>query len=374
MRILFLSRSLERGGAERQLVAIAKGLHRRGHRVVVAVFYDLGEFRRELADTGIPTVSLEKRGRWDVVRFFLRFARILRKFNPQMVYSFLGPSNIVSVLTKPFFREVKSVWTVRASNMDLSRYDSIAALSYRLECFLSRFSDLVISNSICGSRHAVANGFPEDRLVVIPNGIDTDTFRPDSGKRIQMRSRWMISDGELLVGLIGRIDPMKGHQVFLKAASLLAEKYARIKFVCVGRGASREMERLRNLVTSLNLNEKVLWEGESSDMTLVYNGLDIMVSASVYGEGFSNAVGEAMSCGVPCVVTDVGDSAVIVGNVGMVVSPDDPKALAEGIETMVHQHSELDAGSIRQRIVGHFSLEKLVETTEKVLSSIETKK
>ena len=108
-------------------------------------------------------------------------------------------------------------------------------------------------------------------------------------------------------------------------------------------------------------------------MNDVYNAFDVVCSASVFGEGFSNAVGEAMACGVPCVVTDVGDSALIVGDTGLVVPPGDPEALVEGLCTLIgvieEKGQELSTKA-RERIVGRFSRHRLVGTTYRVLSAL----
>ncbi|HJP13149.1 MAG TPA: glycosyltransferase, partial [Nitrospinota bacterium] len=207
----------------------------------------------------------------------------------------------------------------------------------------------------------------------IPNGIDTERFQPDRARGRAARAAWGIDPGARVVGLVGRLDPMKGHELFLRAAAQAAQKKSDLVFVCVGEGSGVFRESLLKLSRELALDGRVVWSSSRNDMNDVYNAFDVVCSASVFGEGFSNAVGEAMACGVPCVVTDVGDSALIVGDTGLVVPPGDPEALVEGLCTLIgvieEKGQELSTKA-RERIVGRFSRHRLVGTTYRVLSAL----
>lgn len=367
--ILFLARSLDRGGAERQLVVLAKGLACRGYAVAVAVFFGGGAYEAELSKAGVRIILLEKKGRWDILPFLIRLVRVLRKERPVVLHSYLGVPNILAVVLKPFLPGTRIVWGVRASNVDLSRYDWLSRLAYVLERRLARFADRIIANSHAGRRHAVANDFPEEKIVVIPNGIDTDYFQPDPDGRRRVRAEWGLGEHEMLVGLVGRLDPMKDHPVFLEAARLLADVRQDIRFVCVGDGPADYASALREQAATLGLTSRLIWAGARDDMPAVYSALDISSSSSSYGEGFSNTVAEAMACERPCVVTNVGDSARIVGAVGEVVPPRDPDALAGAMARMLDRIEEnVDIGrQARARIADEFSVERLVSRTEQVI-------
>lgn len=369
-KIFFFIRSLNVGGAERQLVITAKGLAERDYDVTVLTFYSGGSFAEELLDTKVRLLSLNKKGRWDLLPFFRSLVFILRSEAPGTVYSFLGVANIFSVLAQPFVPNARVIWGVRASNMDLGRYDWVARWSYWMECRLARFADLIVANSHAGREYAVAQGFPKTKMVAILNGIDTERFRPDvkAGKRI--RETWGIGEDERLIGLIGRVDPMKGHSTFLQAAALLIHQQENIRFVCVGKGEAEYEKSMRKLATKMGLDDVLIWAGEHSNMIEVYNALDIASSSSSYGEGFSNVVGEAMSCGVPCVVTDVGDSALLVGHTGWVVRPNDSEALCSvWSEVFLLEEMEFRAKAVaaRDRVMSQFSINVLLNSTEQLL-------
>lgn len=372
--ILFLVRSLDRGGAERQLIVLAKGLASRGHAVSVAVFYGGGVYENELAEAGIRVINLGKTGRWNILLFLNRLMRLLRKERPTVLHSYLGVPNILAAALKPLLPGTRIVWGVRASNVDLSHYDWLLRLAYWLECRLARFADCIIANSHAGKHYAVANGFRENKTVVIPNGIDTNYFRFDLVARQRVRSAWGVSENEILVGLVARLDPMKDHPTFLKAASRIAHERHNVRFVCVGDGPAAYAETLKQQAAALGLTNQLIWAGARDDMPAIYSALDIVSSSSSYGEGFSNTIAEAMACGTPCVVTDVGDSAWIVEGTGVVVLHSDPEALAQGIlkmVTMLAEQRRALGGQTRSRIVAEFGLDNLVQTTERALGTLE---
>jgi glycosyltransferase involved in cell wall biosynthesis len=360
--ILFLIRSLNLGGSERQLIYLARGLHGRGWDVTVAIYYS-GVLDVELEEEGIRLVNLRKSGRWDLWGVLWRLVSLLRRVRPEAVYSFLGTANILATMARPCVPHTKWIWSIRSSNVHLSQAGRVSALSYRVERVLSRFADLIISNSQAGLDYAAAHGFPRDRMFVVPNGVDTERFRPNPEAGAKIRRSWGIENGRPVIGMLARIDPMKGHPVFLAAASIVAAARPDVRFVCAGAGAEEYVEQLRQQAGRLGIGECTSFPGGCTDPVPVLNAFDLCCSSS-YGEGFSNSVAEAMACGVPCVVTDVGDSALIVGSTGKVVPPDNPEELAKAILELLR---ELDAGVAlepRKRILESFSLTSLVEATE----------
>ena len=372
MRILFLIRALNYAGAERQLVALARGLRELGHSVAVVVFYGRGPLENELREAGVEVLCLNKSGRWDVVAFLWRLIETVRQFQPDILHGYLCVSNILSVVLALMFPRVRVVCGVRASNMDLSKYDWLHRVLYHIECHLSRFADLIIANSQSGGDYAVANGFPRDKMIVIPNGIDTELFRPDKERGLRVRTGWGITENQKLIGIVARLDPMKDHATFLKAAALLAKEKEEVAFVSVGDGREEYKRLLVEMTDELGLTEQMFWIGARDDMPDVYNALDVVVSSSSFGEGFSNVIGEAMACGVPCVVTDVGDSAMIVSDLGEVILPKSPEALKVAIEKVLMKVAAEDyARELNRRpIVNRYSVVQLVNTTEAAFSRL----
>lgn len=370
MKIAFLIRDLNYGGAQRQLVTLVKALDKQGFDITVLCFYPGGPLEKNLEDSQVKVISLEKRGRWDLFSFFWRLVHCLKDIQPDVLHGYLSESNVLTTFVKPFFPSTRIIWGVRVSDVDLIYSDWLSRLNFQWECFFSRFADLIIVNSKAGRDYHLAHGFPADKMVVIPNGIDSDRFKPDLEAKVKVRSEWGIPDDTLLIGMVGRLAPMKDYPTFLKAAALLCNDRQDVRFVCVGSGSEDYTQELYQLTAQLNLSEKVIWAGSRADMPAVYNAFDILCSSSAYGEGFANVIGEAMACGIPCVVTDVGDSAWIVENVGTVVPAQNPEALVAGwrslIEQQQYKNTELKLNA-RTRIISEFNGNKLLQNVVSLL-------
>ncbi len=363
IKVVFLIRSLGVGGAERQLVELAKRLDPNVFEVAVLCFYSEGAFVNELLTAGVPVLSLQKKGRWEICRFLVRLARELREQRPDILHGYLTGPNLVAVLMKPFLSSTRIVWGIRASKVETE--NTVERLLARLESLLSSRASLTIVNSWAGLDYCRCAGFAEDRCIVVPNGIDIMRFSPDRAAGAKQRTFWGIRADSLVIGLVGRIDPMKGHPTFLRAAAIFAKSRPDARFVCIGGGPESYLRELRALAGKLAIEDKIVWTGIIDDMPAAYSALDICCSSSAFGEGTPNCVAEAMACGVPCVVTDVGDSRIVVGETGFVVPRDDPPALAAGLQTMAGRITR-DAGlgeAARDRIVSGFSLSGLVDKT-----------
>lgn len=364
--VVFLVRSLNIGGAERQLVNLAKALRTRGESVVVVVFYRGGALEVDLAQSGVPTVVLDKRGRWEVLGFLVRLVRALRTARPQVLYTFLVEPSILSVLLRPFLPATRVVWGVRASNMDLGHYGWFPRVTFRLSCWLARLADLIIANSEAGAEYHRSRGYPDQNMIVVPNGFDLEQFRPDEGGGRRQRQEWGVPEHAKVVGLVGRLDPIKDHGTFLEAAALLRTDLPDVRFVCVGDGDPMRSAELRARASYLGISDAVVWVAQASNMRPVYNALDVLCSSSL-SEAFSNVLGEAMACGVPCVATDVGDAKQIVGTCGLVVPPGDPKRLADGLRVILARADVELRRACRERVTERYSLTRMVAETERVL-------
>ncbi len=366
MKITFLIRALNLGGAQSQMVLLAQELQKRGHTVSVIAFYD-GIHKQALLAAGVTVYPL-KRGRWDVVGFLWRLVKLVRHQSPDVLYGYLATCNLLSSFLRLVTPKAKSVWGVRTANLKLEYYDWLARTLSFIEMKLSGLASLIIVNSHAGRRHLLQEGVSDKKIVVIPNGIDGERFYPDSQKRAQTRAAWKVADDEILIGIVGRIDPIKEHGVFLTAAHQFSQTYPKARFVCVGEGVNQAYQAsLHKLSKDLKLQQRLIWTGAQYDMLGAYNALDILTNASS-SEGFSNVIGEAMLCGVPCVVTDVGDSALIVGATGIVVPANNAAALLQGwMQCLQQNHANKP---IRQHIAEHFSVQELVERTDAALTAI----
>lgn len=370
LNIAFLIPSLAAGGAERQLATLARELARRGEKVCVIVFRPGGALEAPLRHAGVEIHALNKRGRFDIVGFLARMAGLLRAIKPDVLHAYLPTANLAALAVRRFLPGTRIVWGIRASYMDLAAYGFASHLVYAIEAWCARFPDLIIVNSKKGREQYLARGFPAAKLAVVENGIDTEYFTPHPEDGRALRGRWGVAPGDTVIGLAARIDPMKDHETFLRAAGIAALARTDLRFVCVGGGTEADFARLRAL--SENLGLSTVFAGECHDMPAAYSGFDIAVCASK-GEGFPNMVAEAMACGVPVVATDVGDCAHIVADTGVIVPSRDPQALAQGLLRLlalpVGERKALGARA-RERIRSEFNLDALAGKTLQALRSL----
>jgi glycosyltransferase involved in cell wall biosynthesis len=372
MKVLFLVRDLAIGGSQRQLALLAAGLARRGHDVAVAVLYGGGALEALLGDSRARLVAIGKSSRWQTVAPLARLRRLFLNERPDLVYAFLPTQTTLAALLLPRRLKTKLVFGLRAAGVQLDRYDALSALTYRSEVWLGRRADLIIANARAVRADAVTRGLPADRIVVVPNGIDTHALRPDAAAGFALRRAWQIPDNAFVIGCVARVDAMKDHANLLNAAASFARNHSDARFVCVGEGPAAYGGELKALANSLGLGDRVVWAGEIGDVRAAYNSFDIATLSSSFGEGFPNVVGEAMACGIPVVATDVGDVRTIVGELGEVVPPNNPDLLSAGwtrLRRRLAQNSDLRA-DVRGAIITNHGVDAMVRRTEGILSQL----
>lgn len=371
MEVLLLIRELAWGGAERQMVELACGLARRGVDVAVAVFYrhDGAPLELQLARAGVRLIGLDKRGATDVLGFSRRLLGLFREERPGVIYSFLPLGNLAALLAHLGERRPAIAWGVRCSAFEgdgVTRRERALGV---LEARLSRLPDLIVANSHRAAADARARGFP--CVEVIANGIDVDRFRPRPDEGRAARASWgMAADAEL-VGTVGKLDPMKDFVTFTRAATLLRRRRP-VHFMWVGPATPASREALAR-ARRAHGDPPIEWRPPRTDIESVYSAFDIGTLCSAYGEGFPNVVGEAMACGAPCAVTDVGDAGLVVGDTGVVVPPRDPERLARAWEALLDRVATRRTEArqaARARIVEHFSVEVMVDRTLRRLSAL----
>ncbi len=369
VRLLIVLRSFSAGGAERQMIELLRAIDQARFEVCVACFYD-GPWRGlAAAIPGIAVHVLEKRGRYDLPGFLRSMLRTARAFKPDLVYGYMFAADLVALLVGRVCG-ARVVWGLRSSALDFKHYDRFARLMQWASRRSAHRVDLVISNSAAGLRDYRAGRARPRHAVVIPNGIDCERFRPDPAARAALRAQWGVAPGDIAIGLVARIDPMKGQDSFVRAAQEFLAREPRGLFIVAG-GATPQNEAfaagVRNQADALGIAARLRWVGQCDRPEQVFAALDIVTSASRFGEGFSNSIGEAMACGTPCVVTRIGDSADIVGDLGVVVPPEDPGALVEGWRRVCAEPARFAAAAVRARIVTEFSVRRYVQATEQAL-------
>jgi glycosyltransferase involved in cell wall biosynthesis len=234
--LILLIRDLGFGGAQRQLVTLAKGLHNTRFHITVVSFYG-GPLASDLESAGIPHLSIGKKHRWDLLGFIARLVRTLRSLKPGFIHSFLAESNLMALLMKPLCGFPKVIWGIRDSESDAHQWGLLGKASFRLNCLLSPFADQIIANSETGRRWYQNHGFPKDdtHFEVIPNGIDTARFIPQPD----------LTPQDTVLGIIGRLNPMKDHPTFIRAAALVHQTHPHVRFQIIGDGPADYLAELQ---------------------------------------------------------------------------------------------------------------------------------
>lgn len=366
MNILFLLSGLNRGGAEHQLLILTRELIRRGHRVTVSVAYAGDHYEEAFRSAGADIVHLNQgdRPKRDqkltvVIRGIARLValiRLLRREDYDLIHSY-GRTPSVYAATAARLTRSKFVLGVRGSAR--IRHPLLRILQW----YAASTADLIISNSEAGRSAAIEDGFPAGRIRVIENGIDTRRFRINAAWRREIREEFSIGTDNLLIGIVGRLNPVKNHELFLEAAKLLMEPYPHAKFLIVGHDEPPRLSQLTSRARDLGVDDRVIWAGPRDDLERVYNGLDALILCS-RTEGFPNVVAEAMASGVPCVATKAGDAEKIIGELGEIVDIRTPLALSQGVSQMLERRANIDGAEIRSRIVNLWSIDSLADRSE----------
>ena len=360
------------GGAENQLLRLVGGSSP-GYRHTVVSLEPEGPLAEPLRRAGAEVVSLGlSPGPAALARGVPALAGLIRREKPDLVQSWMYHANLLAQLAALFAGRRPVVWGIRCTDMDPAQYGRSTRLVMSACARLSRLPRLVAANSKAGAKFHVAKGYPAGRMRVIPNGFDTETFSPDADLRAAARAELGLSDHYLLAGMVARFDPMKDFPCFLQAAEEVARKEPLARFVLLGKGVTAGNPALAQAGQGA-LKGRVFLLGRRENVPRWLNAMDLHVLSSAFGEGFSNAIGEAMSCGLPNLATGVGDNAFLIGDAGRTVPPARPQELAEAMLDLLGldlPERKALGRKARERIMRDFSQEAMVAATESLYREV----
>jgi glycosyltransferase involved in cell wall biosynthesis len=321
----------------------------------------------EFEALGIPVTDLQAVGLGGLTAFF-RARKLIKAFGPNVLMTWLHHSDLFGVMLRVAMPSLPLVWNIRCSKLSFAELPWRNLFIVRLLAWLSWAPTVIVTNSVAGKREHIAVGYRTGGWRVLPNGFDTKRFtlNRDAGFRIRMASG-IPMDG-FVVGLVGRYHPMKGFDLFTRVAGRLAKTSRAVHFVLVGADVDAANVELRDLIAAAELEGRITLLGQRTDIADVMNAFDVIACTST-SEGFSNVIGEAMSCGVPCVATDVGDNATLVGPGGSIVPAGDADALLAALIRMVETPPELfQELKIRARahILKNFAIEDISHRYEEL--------
>lgn len=375
IKVAHIITGLAADGAERMLFNLTTQMDRQRFANSVVSLTSMGDLGNPLQREGIPVQALGLGRNINSLGALWHLRRMLHVEKPDIVQTWMYHADLVGGLAAQAAGIRRVFWGVHHCDVSRGSMKWPTRVTVQVCAEVSRYIPRKIV--FCSEASRVAHtriGYTAAKMTFIPNGFDTSRFRPDEATRQLVRSELGVSPNALVVGMLGRHHPHKDHANFISAAATLAQSHPEIQFVLCGRDVTSQNEELWSRIKAAGLAGRTLALGAREDIPRILTALDILVSSS-QTEAFPLAVGEAMATGVPCVVTDVGDSRLLVGDTGVVVQPGDPSGLANGIASLVEAG---DAGrrsfgsSARARIQDFFSLTSIVRRYEDLYSQSST--
>lgn len=360
VKILHIINDLAIGGAEIMLYRLLSEKSRQRFNPVVISLMDHGSLRQRIEELGIPVHTARMKRGLPTPASIWRLIRLVRQIKPDLIQGWLYHGSLAAQLgSLSLPKRVPALWSIHCTIYSLSFEKKLTALVVRICAWLSPLAAYIIFVSRTSQAQHKALDYDVSKSCVVPNGIDTSLFAPSREAQTAVRLELGITQDALIIGAIGRYHAMKDHANFLRAAAVIAASYPDVHFLLAGRELDRENRALRQLISELGLENRTHLLGERTDIARLVAALDIFCLSSSHGESFPIIIGEAMSSAVPCVVTDVGDSAWILGGTGRVTPPRDAKALAAACEELLalgRTGRETLGRAARARVVELFSL------------------
>jgi glycosyltransferase involved in cell wall biosynthesis len=374
MRVLHTITDLDVGGAETMLSRLLAAGERTKFEPVVVSLMNPGTIAAQIEALNIPISTLNMPRRVPSPGTLLRLAHVARAIRPDLLQGWMYHGNLAATVGAwATGRSLPVIWNVRHSVHDLAFEKRLTRAIIRLSASLSRLPRAIIYNSRVSARQHEHLGYAADKTVVIPNGFDCGRFRPSGEAKARLCRQLGIDPAATIVGMIGRDHPMKDPANLITAIGLLERVAPNLHLVIVGRGFDGANRTLAHALRASGAAGRASLLGERADVPSIVAGFDVAVLPSAWGEGFPNVLGEAMASGVPCVATDVGDCAWIVGDAGLIVPPANSAALAGALRRLIELGPEgrrrLGAAG-RARTLEHFSIGEIVRRYEGLYDSI----
>ena len=371
LRVLHIINGLGVGGAENMLLKLASAPSSLGVAHEVVSLDNGGPLLTRYREAGVTVHCLALYKTNPRPRHLQALGARIREFDPTVIHGWMYYGNLAALIGRWWSKSRASVaWNIRQTIYDLNREKVMTALAIRAGARLSRRTDGIVYISVTSALQHENLGYESSKRILLPNGFDCTRFAPDAATRHRIRQQLGLGRDDLVVALVARYHPMKDHKGFVAAAALLARESAKIKFLIVG----HEVTSLHDSLLSAGIRDRTVLQEVQKDTSLMYKAADIACSSSAWGEGFSNAIGEAMACGLPCVVTDVGDSALIVGGTGRVVPRRNPEALAAAMASLLTDDFVALGRAARRRIETEYSLEAVVARYESFYRSLSSRR
>jgi glycosyltransferase involved in cell wall biosynthesis len=355
IRVVFVTSGLGMGGAEMVLFNLLRELDPLHFNPIVISLTGCGPVSELLTASGFEVYNLDFYN--SPIRNFFVLVHLLRRLRPSIIQTWMYHGDLLGSLAARAAGLRRIVWSIH--NLEL---DSAARMTAFVRNICGRLSGKLPQVILCCSEASAAYhqkiGYSAARMICIPNGFDTRKFKPDPASRAEVRAQLGVPESAALIVNVGRMDPLKNQAGFLRAAAIVAARVPDSYFLMVGKGVDPYNSSLAELAKSLGISERVAMLGPRSDISALLASSDILVQTS-FSEAFPMVLGEAMSCGVPCVASNVGDTALIVADTGFTFPVGDDASAANAIANLLNmsrRERTRMGNAARNRIVNHFDI------------------
>jgi glycosyltransferase involved in cell wall biosynthesis len=364
MRVTHIITDLDTGGAEMMLFNLLVGFNPDTVDSRVISLTGPGVIGDRIGSLGVPVRSLGMKAGLPDPRGIARLIKWLREDPPDLIQTWMYHSDLIGGLGGKFSGNIPVIWGIRNSTLDAQHSKKSTIWTVKLCALLSTaLPRQIVTCSETARKIHISLGYAAKKMVVIPNGFRLDTYHPDPAARVSVREELGLERDALLIGLIARFNPQKDHQNFVDAAKLVLNQFPAAHFLLCGEGITWENPELAGWIYQTGQTENFHLLNLRTDIPRLTAALDLAVSSSAYGEAFPQIVGEAMASGIPCVVTNVGDSLYVIDETGKAVPPRDSRALANEIVNLLSLSSEQRShlGQLaRMRIEDQFDIHSIV--------------
>ena len=369
MRLLIVTTGLEVGGAERAIYnLVLGGIEKMGDVHLVSLRGE-GYYGKLFKSRGISVTCLNLQNPINLFPSLIRITLFIKKFKPNIIQGWMYHGNLFSLFaSRLIYPKAKVYWGIRQSLYNIKREKFITRIIIRLCSLFSSYADCIIYNSVKSKGQHESFGFNSENGIFIPNGFNIKVWKRSKSISKALRIKYGIKKNNFVIGYVGRFHPMKNIPMMLKALNEILKANKNVLFLIAGENTGRDNQILNDHYNQLP-SKQVISLGVRHDIPAIMSCLDLLCLTSSWGEGFSNTIGEAMSSGVPCISTDVGDSSSIIGKTGWVIKPNDIKALKAAINSAIRESSELyqsrSLASIA-RVSDNYQLKKIIKKYIKI--------
>ncbi|NDP61891.1 glycosyltransferase [Polaromonas sp.] len=376
MKVLHIIVCLNVGGAELMLKRLIEShKHDLEYSHSVISLTSIGKVGTQLQELGIDVQALNMRSALEIPRVLWQLVRSIRASAPDVVQTWMYHADLLGGIAARLAGNRNVIWGIHSVNLQVS--SARATRAVRLVCaWLSgRVPHTIVCVAEASRNIHLKIGYDAIRMIVVPNGVDYSALVTTPDQRAIFRSECGFLPNELVIGTVGRFNPAKDYENFVRAAGLLAHQNSNLRFLIIGRQLDESNIELGRWITQTGYSDRFLLLGERSDVSVCLAAMDIFCLSS-RTEAFPTVVCEAMAIGLPCVVTDAGDTAMLVADTGVVVPKEDSVALAQGLKRLLDMsadgRSALGKKSI-ERIQKEFSMNRLRERYEAIYTNVVTK-